>query len=90
MGGGRFLTECFVGPFLVVFRAEAVEARLLPTEIPFRLARRFSLEGLMHPLMAAVLLRSSRRDPLVLDTQFDPPYVQLREAAEGCTVGELR
>src|SRR5260370_30261560 len=65
MEGGRDLKiQRLVGPVVVVDGAERVEAALLLSEGGRRRAGGFRVQGAMHALVAAVLLRLSPLDPL--------------------------
>src|SRR5882672_4980173 len=77
----RSLAERLVRPLLVVVPAEGVEAPLLLGRIRGRRSRGLGLEGAMHALVAAVLLRRGRMDEVRLDAELDPPRRQSRQAA---------
>ena len=48
----------------------------------------FLLQGQMHPLVAAVLLRMPGLDALDGDAQAQPPYRELAQAEQGLRTGE--
>src|ERR1700722_824331 len=77
----RSLAERFMRPLFVVVSAEGVEAPLLLGRIRGRRARGLGLEGAMHALMAAILLRRGWMDEVRLDAELDPPRRQPRQAA---------
>jgi hypothetical protein len=52
--GGPFHLESLVGPLLVEFLAELVEALLLLHQVAASRTSRLSLQGPVHPFMAAV------------------------------------
>ncbi len=71
--------------------AEIVEVALLGTEVGLRRASSFALEGSVHTLVSAVLLRLTRLDGLGTDAETDPPSAEPCEAreadgSEGCPV----
>jgi hypothetical protein len=62
--GGAFHIKCFMGPFDIELMNEGIEAVLLLQAIEAGRTDRFRLEGEMHALVAAVLLRMPRLDAL--------------------------
>ena len=62
--------------------AEVVEVALLGTEVGLGRPSCFALEGSVHTLVSAVLLRFSRLDGLRPDAETDPPSAQTCEASE--------
>jgi GGDEF domain-containing protein len=73
-----------VRPFLIVESAEYVEAiLLLLLACRWRLYG-FGLQGAVHALMPAVVLRAQRRDEARLDAEFQKPHRQPREPACAC------
>ena len=80
--GGWAPAQGFVGALVVVQRPEGVEGALLGGERAAGRADRVGLQGLVHPLVGAVLLRVSRQDPLVLDPELQPPDIELGEAVD--------
>ncbi len=70
------------GTLVVVEGAEPVEGALLGDQVILGWSRRRSLERSMHPLVGPVLLGTGGQNPLVLNAQPYPPYVELREAVD--------
>ncbi len=70
------LTQGFVRALLVVVPAEGVEAGLLFVGIARRRTRGLRLQGAMHPLMAAIVLRRSRADEAQPNAKPQPPRRQ--------------
>ena len=68
-----------VRPLLVVLPPEVIEGPLLGDQRRARGPNRLGLQGLVHSLMGAVLLRVARANALVLNAQSHPPHVELRE-----------
>ncbi len=64
-------------PFLVEFADEGIEARLLLQAVCAGRAGGLLLQGQMHALMAAVLLRVAGFDPLQGNSQSQPPDREL-------------
>jgi hypothetical protein len=87
-GGWGLVAESLVGPLGIELFAEGVEEALLGSGIGGRWAGRLGLEGLMHPLVAAVLLGVGGLDQFGADTQTDPPDREPGEAADGGGGGE--
>ena len=79
---GRLLSQRLMGPFGVVFLAKGVKGSLLPPHRRLGRISRLCLQRPVQSLQSTVLLRVARVDPLRYDTQLDPPYRQLREAAQ--------
>src|SRR6266403_114008 len=75
------------GDVFVSFLEKRIILALLLREIALR--RYCFLQGSMHPLVAPVLGRFSRLDPLRLNPQLDPPFRELADAAQ-CQRGERR
>ena len=69
-------------PDVVEDAAEVVEVALLGTEVGLRRPSGFALEGSVHTLVTAVLLRLSRLDGFRTDAETDPPGAQPCEASE--------
>ena len=67
---------------------EGVEASLLLQAVHARRAGGFLLQGEMHALMAAVLLRLARLDALDGDAEPEPPDRELGEVEQGIGTGE--
>ena len=67
---------------------EGVEAILLLQAVQAWRPGCFLLEGEMHTLMAAVLLRMARFDALDRDADAQPPDRELREVEQGIGTGE--
>src|SRR5579864_6107776 len=63
-----FHGQGFMGPFLIELLQESVELGLLLQDVSARGASGFFLQGQMHALVTAVLLRMARADPLNGDT----------------------
>lgn len=70
------------------FVDERIEAFLLLQEVERRRFGGFLLLGQMHALVAAILLRVARLDPLDGDPQPQPPHCQTRQTEEGCSGAE--
>src|SRR5438128_2289397 len=68
---------------VVVLRTKRVERALLPSHRPARRRTGSLLQCSVHPLMAPVLLRLSKIDPLELDAELEPPRRELGESS-GC------
>lgn len=75
--------EGLMGSFSVSDLDEVVELALLLEEVGGRRPGCFQLEGQMHALMAAVLLRVAGLDPLDLDAEPEPPDRELRQVEQG-------
>lgn len=80
---GRLLSQGFVGTLVVVSLAEVIEPVLLSLLVRCGRPKGLRLQGSMHPLVAAVLLRMSRLDQLGEDPQANPPDGKPREAPDG-------
>jgi hypothetical protein len=72
-----------MGAVRVVTREELVEPGLLLEHVGGRRFGRFALQREVHALMAAVLLRVARFDPLDLDPESQPPHGQLAQPVNG-------
>src|SRR6202161_3715740 len=72
----RPLAECFVRTLFIVVSPEDIETGLLLARIGCRRTRSLCLEGAMHALVAAILLRRRRMDEMRLDAELDPPCRQ--------------
>src|SRR6266850_1952217 len=68
-----------VGALVVVQAAEVGEGPLLGGQRRPGWTNGLALEGLVHALVRAVLLRRGREDPLVLNAQAQPPDVERRQ-----------
>ena len=79
----RIVVECFMRSFGVERGAENIKAALLGGKRSLRWPRRLCLEGSMHPLMAPVLLRGGRFDPVVTNAELHPIDTQTREPVNG-------
>src|SRR5579883_325269 len=86
--GRRDLAERLVRTVVVVVVAEAVEAGLLLGERGGGRLRGLLLEGAMHALVPAVLLRRAGVDALEPDAELDPVHREPSEAAGGGARGE--
>src|SRR6266404_8389692 len=80
-------SQRLMAAFPVIFLEKRIILALLLREIALR--RYCFLQGSMHPLVAPVLGRFSRLDPLRLNPQLDPPFRELADAAQ-CQRGERR
>jgi len=67
---------------VVVLVAKAVERPLLHREATPRGSNRLGLERLMHALVRTILLRMRGQDPLVLNAEPQPPYIERRQAVK--------
>src|SRR6266566_5555322 len=77
----RFSSQRLMRALPVIFLHKRIILALLLWEIALR---RYSLlQGSMHSLMAAVLGRFPRPDPLRLYPKLDPPFRELAEPAQG-------
>src|SRR6266550_171747 len=83
----RLSSQRLMGALPVIFLQKRIVVALLLMEIALR--HHCFLQGSMHPLVAAVLGRFSRLDPLRLNPQLDPPFRELADAAQ-CQRGERR
>src|SRR6267143_667976 len=83
----RLSSQRLMGALPVIFLLKRIVVALLLTEIALR--RYCFLQGSMHPLVTPVLSRFSRLNPLRLNSQLDPPFRELAEAAQ-CQRGERR
>src|SRR6266852_187931 len=83
----RLSSQRLMAAFPVIFLQKRIILALLLMEIALR--RYCFLQGSMHPLVATVLGRFSRLDPLRLNPQLDPPFRELADAAQ-CQRGERR
>ena len=81
-GGRGLVAEPLVGPLGIELLAEGVEETLLGSGIGGRRPGRLGLEGLVHPLVAAVLLGVGGLDQLGTDAQADPPDGESGETAD--------
>src|SRR5438034_6804330 len=72
-----------MGPVVVVFEAELIEAALLCAQGRLGRARGLAFEGPMHPLVPAVLFGSTRLNQLRPNAEPDPPDGEGGQAAEG-------
>src|SRR5882762_7381772 len=83
----RLSSQRLMGALPVIFLLKRIVVALLLTEIALR--RYCFLQGSMHPLVTPVLSRFSRLNPLRLNSQLDPPFRELADAAQ-CQRGERR
>src|SRR5260370_7325952 len=67
---------------------ELVEPSLLLQKIGSRRLGGFSLQGQMHALMAAVLLRMTRLDPFNANTEPEPPDRKFAQVKQGVATNE--
>src|SRR6266550_2373695 len=81
----RVSSQRLMAALPVIFLQKRIVVALLLMEIALR--RYCFLQGSMHPLVAAVLGRFSRLDPLRLNPQLDPPFRELADATQ-CQRGE--
>jgi hypothetical protein len=77
------LTECFVGPLVVVFVFEGVEYPLLAGEARSRWPSRFRFQRPMHSFVPAILFRVARQDSLGKNPELDPPNRKPRKPTGG-------
>lgn len=80
--------ERLVGPLVVVDGDEAIEPALLLPEVGRGRFGRFLLQGEVHALVSAILLRAAWLDALDLDAEAEPPDGQTAEAEQGIGAGE--
>src|SRR6266404_5109252 len=80
-------SQRLMAAFPVIFLEKRIILALLLREIALR--RYCFLQGSMHPFVAPVLGRFSWLDPLRLNSQLDPPFRELADAAQ-CQRGERR
>jgi hypothetical protein len=73
---------------LFEFAHESTKTRLLLEDVAAGRAVRLLLEGQMHALMAAILLRVAGPDALEGGAQPQPPDRRFREIAEAVWAGE--
>jgi len=84
VGGCRCpLSQAFVGPVVVVLLPERVEPDLLLVVVCGGRPGGLGLQGPMHPLVTAVLLRMGGLDQLGEDPEPDPPDGEPRETPDG-------
>jgi hypothetical protein len=77
-----------VWPLVVVALDEVVELGLLLQEVAAGRLGGLHLQGQMHALVAAVLLRTARFDAFDLDSEPEPPDGELGEIEERVGTGE--
>ena len=70
-----------VRPLVIIYDAETVEAQLLLGQRRRRRVGGFRLQGAVHALVAAVLLRLAGIDPFGTHAELDPPLRKLRQPA---------
>src|SRR5678816_3318968 len=75
-------------PLAVEFLNEGVEARLLLQAIAAWRSGGFLLQGQVHALMAAILLRMAGFDALDGDAKAQPPDRECGEVEQGIGAGE--
>src|SRR5689334_4461076 len=86
---GRALhAERLVRTFGIELAEEGIEALLLLQTVAARRAGGLLLEGQMHALMAAVLLRMPRLDALDGNAKPKPPHRELGEIEQGIGTGK--
>ena len=81
-GRRRLLAERFVGPLVIVLRAEALKAALLAAARAGGRPGRLGLQRAVHPFVGAVLFRMTRLDALLGDPEADPPDVHRAQAMD--------
>src|SRR5260370_20885750 len=86
--GRRLKIQRLVRPLVVVDGAERVEAALLLSEGGRRRAGGFRVQGAMHALVAAVLLRLSPLDPLPPNGAPYPPDREPRQPPRPRRIGK--
>src|ERR1700680_3953897 len=67
----------------VVFRPEAIEHLLLRSAALLHRADRLAFESPVHSLVRSVLIRSSGKDALMLNSEPHPPDVEIRQPVNG-------
>lgn len=77
-----------MGPLLIELAQEVVEAGLLLKGIHPRRPGCVLLQGPMHTLMPAILLRVTRLDAFDSDAEPEPPHRELGEIEQGIRRGE--
>src|SRR6267378_5188031 len=77
----RVSSQRLMAALPVIFLQKRIVVALLLTKIALR--RHCLLQGSMHPLVTAVLGRFTGLDPLRFNSQLDPPFRELAEAAQG-------
>src|SRR5271165_4445111 len=86
--GGALHVERLVRPFLVEFLYEIVEAGLLLKAVQAWRAGRLHLQGEVHALVAAVLLRMTWFNTFDRDAEPEPPDGEFGEVEQGIRAGE--
>ena len=81
--GWHLVSQRLVRTHLVELIAKCVQLFPLASQIGSWGTRRLGLHRAMHALVAAILLRFPRLDPIVSNPQLDPPHTQCRETAYG-------
>ena len=79
---GRFVAEGLMRSLVVVASPESVEATLLGAVIRRGGPCGVLLQGSVHPLVSAVLLRARGLNSLMLDAEPHPPRIELAEAMD--------
>src|SRR6267143_2906047 len=77
----RLSSQRLMAALPVIFLQKRIVVALLLREIALR--RHCFLQGSMHPLVTPVLSRFSRLNSLRLNSQLDPPFRELADAAQG-------
>src|SRR5580693_3103615 len=90
MARRRHLAERLVRPIIVEVVAKTVKPHLLLGRRGGRRARGLRLEGGVHALVPAILLRRARLDPLQANAEFDPMHRQPGQAARAAARGKRR
>src|SRR5690606_25870216 len=80
--GRRLHVEGLVRAFAIEFADEGIEPGLLLQEVHARRTGGLLLEGSMHALVLAVLVRTTRLDPLDRDAEAQPPDGQPGQIVE--------
>src|SRR5690606_16653514 len=84
-GSRRPLAQRFMRANVVEVGTKAIEARLLSAEVLFGRPGRFRLHRAVHAFVSAILIRTTRGDPLMLDAELDPPDTQRAQAGQTVT-----
>ena len=77
----RSLPQCLVRPVSIKLAPHAIKPPLLGLARGRGCQRRLLLQRQVKPLVAPVLLRVPRIDPIQVNSQLQPPHRQLREPA---------
>jgi hypothetical protein len=85
---GAFIANASCGRSVLEFANELVKARLLLEAVHAGRSGRLLLQGEVHALVAAVLLRASGLDALDSHAKTQPPHGELREVEQCIGAGE--